>query len=320
MQSNINYFNSYIKKQNSFVALVKSIQYYLQTKEYKQYNYSLDEFVKMKWNISKAQAYRYLISAKVIDQLQEFQIKPCYERICRALYNVAKTPKQMKLLWGSILKSAGNRPDCINSSHIKKMWKKLSEDKKYDKICHFEDEIMNRVENASNKNSSESKNEKDHENETSSETEIKNEISSQTATTNVSQYSYYPSPLLNENVISSSHGEFECQYIPLSNLSGFQSQPSYYPSPIPNISTLPLNGSVPYNTFSSSVECSHVNLLNNITDNQLSSNSNTVSSDPSISFIELQNPPVQYISQPVNIQHSKLSSEYQEEPQILYTY
>jgi len=67
----------YLSKQKKFKNLVKSVQTSLKSKEYKQQGYSFDEYIKKKWNISKAQAYRYLISAKVIDQLEEFEIQPC---------------------------------------------------------------------------------------------------------------------------------------------------------------------------------------------------------------------------------------------------
>jgi len=72
-----NPLNIYLSKQRKFKNLVKNVQKSLKSKEYKQQGYSFDEFIKKKWNISKAQAYRYLISAKVIDQLEEFDIQPC---------------------------------------------------------------------------------------------------------------------------------------------------------------------------------------------------------------------------------------------------
>eukprot|EP00833_Pecoramyces_ruminatium_P010899 jgi/Orpsp1_1/1184931/evm.model.c7180000091636.1 len=53
MQNNINTtLNIYFEKQKYFRALVKNIQYSLQSKEYKHYDYSIDEFIRLKWNIS----------------------------------------------------------------------------------------------------------------------------------------------------------------------------------------------------------------------------------------------------------------------------
>eukprot|EP00833_Pecoramyces_ruminatium_P006439 jgi/Orpsp1_1/1180471/evm.model.c7180000073546.1 len=266
MQTNFNYIDAYLKKQNSFKILVKDVQFSLQSKEYKNLNCSLDEFVKMKWNISKylVKAYRYLISAKVIDQLQEFEIQPCYERICRALFNVAKTQKQMKLLWSSILKSAGNRPDSINSSHVKKMWKILCNDKKYSKICHFEDEIMNKVEKSLNKHSNGIKTENKTENKIENKNEIKN-INNSSNNNHIPQYSFYPSPILNDSSIQSNTPS----YIPSNNnhynnniqnnqieyqlnTSCQQPQRSYYPSPIQNGYNTTLNKNIQYNVLSPS--------------------------------------------------------------------
>jgi len=56
----------------------------------------------------------------------------------------------MKLLWKSVLQKAKNRPDCINSSHVKKAWKELCMDKRYSHICHCEEEIMSNIEKSLN--------------------------------------------------------------------------------------------------------------------------------------------------------------------------
>ncbi|KAG4091516.1 hypothetical protein H8356DRAFT_1407935 [Neocallimastix lanati (nom. inval.)] len=111
------YYNIYFSKQRKFKCLVKRVQKAIITKEYKKQGYSLNNYVKKNWNISQAQAYRYLISAKVLDQLEEFEIQPCYERLCRSLYNCTKTTEQIKLLWRTILKNMGSNPECINTSY-----------------------------------------------------------------------------------------------------------------------------------------------------------------------------------------------------------
>lgn len=148
MESVISFENPlkhYLLKQNNFKSMVKNIQHALNSKQYKDQGFSFDEFVRINWNISKAQAYRYLISAKVLDQLEDFYVQPCYERLCRSLYNYAKTPQQMKLLWGTILKKTNGIPNFIKSSHVTRIWKELCNDKKYYNICHFEDEIMAKI-------------------------------------------------------------------------------------------------------------------------------------------------------------------------------
>ncbi|KAL6591729.1 hypothetical protein U3516DRAFT_570081 [Neocallimastix sp. 'constans'] len=198
----INLSNAYLQKQNTFVALVKEVQFSLISKEYKKQGYSLNEFIKMKWNISQAQAYRYLICAKVLDQLKEFEIKPSYERLCRSLYNNAKTSSQMKLLWSTVLIKAGGRPDFINSTHISKIWKELSQNKRYDDICHFEDNIMNKIEKSSNKVSKEKKHKQLHLNKSNSLNSLNssNSLNSLNHSKSLnSQITNIPSPTLSES-------------------------------------------------------------------------------------------------------------------------
>jgi len=174
--------STYAEKQKAFVSLIKDVQTSLVSKEYKKQGYSLNEYTKMRWNISQAQAYRYLICGKVLDQLEEFEIKPSYERLCKSLYNTAKTRDQMKLLWSFVVKRAGSRPDFINSTHISKVWKELCKNKKYSHICHFEETIMAKVEKSLNKHSTEKK-----------QKQLKSNINSP------SQISVIPSPSLSEN-------------------------------------------------------------------------------------------------------------------------
>eukprot|EP00833_Pecoramyces_ruminatium_P013236 jgi/Orpsp1_1/1187268/evm.model.d7180000056460.1 len=146
--------NMYLEKQKKFISLIKEIQNSLNSKEYKNQGYSLNQYTKMKWNISHfIEAYRYLMCAKVIDQLEEFEIKPSYESLCKSLYNLAKSPIQMKLLWSTILKETGGRPDYINSTHVNFYWKELCMNKKYSNICQFKDEndIMSKIEKSLNR-------------------------------------------------------------------------------------------------------------------------------------------------------------------------
>eukprot|EP00833_Pecoramyces_ruminatium_P004362 jgi/Orpsp1_1/1178394/evm.model.c7180000065108.1 len=155
--SEINLTTAYFEKQRKFVSLIKDVQISLTSKEYKKQGYTFNEFIKIKWNISQAQAYRYLLCAKVLDQLEEFEIKPSYERLCKALSKVAKTPIQMKLLWSAILKKTGGRPDCVNSTHVNNIWKELCKNEKYSNFCHYEGDIMTKIEKSLNKYENEKK-------------------------------------------------------------------------------------------------------------------------------------------------------------------
>jgi len=288
----------------------------------------------------------------VIDQLEEFEIQPCYERICRSLYNCAKTLNQMKLLWGSVLQTAGNRPDCINSSHVNKMWKKLCADKKYDKICHYEDEIMNRVERSLNKHSKDVK-----------QKQLYNKDIKKNDTNPKSdsyQISYYPSPGLNipviplNNINTSNNNNDDNTSNSYSNNNNNNnnnntrntnnnaisiylspasatSTTSYYPSPIQNESIISINENIPYNISSSSSsspasicssQLSHINEIatttttTTTTDETLINSNNTITV-PTINVVECPMVNVQYpsSSQSINIQSSKLFSNYQKQPQ-----
>ncbi|KAL6631914.1 hypothetical protein U3516DRAFT_775570 [Neocallimastix sp. 'constans'] len=66
--------------------------------------------------------YRYLISAKVLDQLEEFEILPCCENLCRFLYNCTETPEQIKLLWRTVINNMGSNPESINVSYVRQIW------------------------------------------------------------------------------------------------------------------------------------------------------------------------------------------------------
>ncbi|ORY84520.1 hypothetical protein LY90DRAFT_663555 [Neocallimastix californiae] len=108
---------SYLIKQKKFLSFIKNIQNTIETKNYKKEGYTFDSFVKKNWNITKAQIYRYLIAAKILDQLKEFEILPNYERLCRCIAKLAKTPEQVKLLWKTVLDKVSFSYDSLNSNY-----------------------------------------------------------------------------------------------------------------------------------------------------------------------------------------------------------
>jgi len=46
-------YSTYAEKQRAFVSLIKDVQSSLVSKEYKKQGYSLNEYAKMRWNISQ---------------------------------------------------------------------------------------------------------------------------------------------------------------------------------------------------------------------------------------------------------------------------
>ncbi|OUM61623.1 hypothetical protein PIROE2DRAFT_12317 [Piromyces sp. E2] len=81
-------------------------------------NFNLKSFYLEKQNKFISLAYRYLLCAKVIEKLKEYEIKPSYER----LHNII-------------------------TSNINKYWtEELCMNKQYSHICHYEDNIISKVE------------------------------------------------------------------------------------------------------------------------------------------------------------------------------
>jgi len=114
----------------------------------------------------------------------------------------------MKLLWGTILKRARSRPDCINSSHVAKIWKELYTDDKYSHICNYEKEIMDKVEKSLNKYSKKMKHKQLSGNENiekintypvKTENEINSNNNSSTSSPSISGCNNY-SPLMKNNM------------------------------------------------------------------------------------------------------------------------
>eukprot|EP00833_Pecoramyces_ruminatium_P000051 jgi/Orpsp1_1/1174083/evm.model.c7180000048847.1 len=217
-------FNIYLEKQKKFVSLVKEIQASLNSKEYKNQGYSLAQY----------KAYRYLVCAKVIDQLDEFEIKPSYESLCKSLHIVAKSQLQMKLLWSTILKKIDGRPDCINSTHVNQYWKELCMNKKYSSICNYKNEkdIMAKIENSLNKFS----NEKKHK-----QMNNKLQIKELKQNEKISQNYVYPSPTLSVASDITTNSNISVQ-------SGFSEESSIYSNNNINYiySTSPINNCINY--------------------------------------------------------------------------
>ncbi|OUM64374.1 hypothetical protein PIROE2DRAFT_20526 [Piromyces sp. E2] len=51
----------------------------------------------------------------------------------------------MKLLWSTILLKINGQLNMITITYVGKIWKELCTDSRYSHICHFEDDIMNKV-------------------------------------------------------------------------------------------------------------------------------------------------------------------------------
>jgi len=171
----------------------------------------------------------------------------------------------MKLLWSTVLIKAGGRPDFINSTHISKIWKELSQNKQYDDICHFEDNIMNKVEKSLNKISKEKKhkqlnlnksnslnslNSLNHSNSLNSLNSLNSQIS------NISS-SNIPSPTLSEssnltsNLTSNETLRNESSLTPISNYSSISNDDDFQTNSISQIEPMDSSSIPIFSTISS---------------------------------------------------------------------
>ncbi|KAL6631675.1 hypothetical protein U3516DRAFT_656623 [Neocallimastix sp. 'constans'] len=222
----------YLRKQKKFKSLVENIQTAVSSKDYRKHGYTFNSYVKKNWNISKAQAYRYLISAKILDQLKEFKILPNYERLCKTISNITKTEEQVKLLWKTVLRKVENRLDEISTSLITNVWKELCRDEKYDYICHIEKNIIEKNEVIENKYS---------ESKMFYETEFISKVINSNNMDKVSNSNSFissPSYIENNRIINNNTSS-KVLYVPspsytesdLQSSHDYSSQNSYFPSP-----------------------------------------------------------------------------------------
>ncbi|KAJ3123986.1 hypothetical protein HK098_001472 [Nowakowskiella sp. JEL0407] len=110
------------QKQNRFKRTVIAVHAIVSHKLYKSKSSSLEAYFRDSWKISRAQVYRFLDCAVVLKQLDGFTDLPCRERLCRALKQLARSRQDIRKLWDSVLRKAGNDQDSITSSMIGQVW------------------------------------------------------------------------------------------------------------------------------------------------------------------------------------------------------
>lgn len=115
----------YQKKQERFKKTAFGVQTIVSRKLYRAANLTVEEYFRKKWNISRAQVYRFLDAADVLRQLKDFTFTPRHELLCRTLKHYAKTNEHMVLLWQSVLDKAQNKLTSINSGLITTVWEEL---------------------------------------------------------------------------------------------------------------------------------------------------------------------------------------------------
>ncbi|ORX52515.1 hypothetical protein BCR36DRAFT_30547 [Piromyces finnis] len=115
----------YQKKQERFKKTAFGVQTIVSRKLYRAANLTVEEYFRKKWNISRAQVYRFLDAADVLRQLKDFTFTPRHELLCRTLKHYAKTSEHMVILWQAVLDKAKDKLTSINSGLITKVWNEL---------------------------------------------------------------------------------------------------------------------------------------------------------------------------------------------------
>jgi len=95
----------------------------LTKKLYKACAPSLEIYFRDVWKISRAQVYRFLDCATVLNTLEGFKVRPSKERLCRSLKRHGKSPTNIRNLWTLVKMRADDRE--ITSTLIGKCWEEI---------------------------------------------------------------------------------------------------------------------------------------------------------------------------------------------------
>ncbi|KXS15514.1 hypothetical protein M427DRAFT_56619 [Gonapodya prolifera JEL478] len=114
------------RKQRGFQTTVFAINEIVQKKLYKSKANSLEGYFRTQWKMSRAQVYRFMDSAYVLNNLDGFDDLPARERICRALKKLTKTRQELRLLWQRVLdRQSGMAVDQLNSTSVMMAYREL---------------------------------------------------------------------------------------------------------------------------------------------------------------------------------------------------
>ncbi|KXS14570.1 hypothetical protein M427DRAFT_70569 [Gonapodya prolifera JEL478] len=117
--------DDYSKKQERFRKTVMAADAIVKGKLYKAKAPSLEAYFREVWKISRAQVYRFIDCAQVLEALESFESQPSHERLCRSLKRLAKTPQDLRTLWAAVLTKTGNNPDGVTSTFVNRVWDSL---------------------------------------------------------------------------------------------------------------------------------------------------------------------------------------------------
>ncbi|KAI9140051.1 hypothetical protein BKA69DRAFT_593658 [Paraphysoderma sedebokerense] len=90
-------------RKSTFRKTVECIQQIVTLKLYRAKCNSLETYFASEWKISRAQVYRFLDCAVILEDLADFEEVPCKERLCRALRKLTKSKEDLRRLWSAVL-------------------------------------------------------------------------------------------------------------------------------------------------------------------------------------------------------------------------
>ncbi|ORX76612.1 hypothetical protein BCR32DRAFT_296148 [Anaeromyces robustus] len=111
------------RRQDGFQKTILAIQNIVSRKLYKACAPSLEVYFRDVWKISRAQVYRFLDCATVLNTLEGFKVRPSKERLCRSLKRHGKSPTNIRNLWTLVKIRASDRE--ITSTLIGKCWEEI---------------------------------------------------------------------------------------------------------------------------------------------------------------------------------------------------
>ncbi|KAG4105897.1 hypothetical protein H8356DRAFT_1629697 [Neocallimastix lanati (nom. inval.)] len=111
------------RRQDGFQKTILAIQSIVNRKLYKAVAPSLEIYFRDVWKISRAQVYRFLDCATVLNTLEGFKERPTKERLCRSLKRHGKSPNNIRNLWTLVKIRASDRE--ITSTLIGKCWEEI---------------------------------------------------------------------------------------------------------------------------------------------------------------------------------------------------
>eukprot|EP00842_Homolaphlyctis_polyrhiza_P001045 jgi/Hompol1/1941/HPOL_001413-RA len=115
--------DDHVRRLKRFRETVAAVNEIVNKKLYRIRNSTLESYFRDTWKMSRAQVYRLLDCAIVLQQLDGFADLPSRERLCRSLKKLPKTRSEMRKLWKQVLVCTPAKD--VRSTTIEAVWNDL---------------------------------------------------------------------------------------------------------------------------------------------------------------------------------------------------